>query len=250
MALNQGIGAPRILDNGNTALESANQFVRIRTDGVRDLVKNLMSLASQARSQQVLRRVCAAGGKPIKEKYASLAMQHEATGNLAKSVTSKYKGYEFGGVEVVGPRQTGNRGSQTGAESGNHAWLTEFGSGPRKPGSRGRRTYVNVHQMINGKMTRHSTANDEQFKRMSRGYYFLMGSINERAGSGGKAGYSRDFAPDKEGNDTHPIVLHPGETLEPMPAYGLMQKTIASESGTVLSIMRAMLEKEIAIRGG
>lgn len=250
MALEQGIGSPRILDGGETGLQRASGFVNVRTAGVRDLVKNLLGLASQARSQQVLRKVCRAASTPIMKTYSAEAQRHEATGNLARAVTRVYREYESGGAMVVGPRQTGRVASSAERASANHAWLVEFGSGSRRPGTKGRRTYVNVHQAINGKMTRHSSANDEQFARMGKGYYFLMGSMDERAGAGGRRGYSRDFSDSYGKRKQHPIALKPGETIEPMPALGLMEKTINAQQASVFSILRASLDREITIRGG
>lgn len=250
MAIVQGIGAPRIFDGGETGLQATRGFVNIRTAGARDLVKNLLALSSAARSQQILRKVCRAAALPIMKMYAQQAQQHEATGNLARSVTRVYREYESGGAMVVGPRQTGKGASKAGAESGNHSWLVEFGSGRRRPGTEGRRTYINIHQRINGKMKRHSSANDEQFSRMGTGYYFLMGSINERAGAGGRRGYSRDFSDSYGTRRQHPITLKPGDTIAPMPALGLMQKTVDAQSASVLNILRTSLAREITIRGG
>jgi hypothetical protein len=156
---------------------------------------------------------------------------------------------------IVGPRQTGRQASRAGKASANHAWLVEFGSGARKPGSQGRRVYINVHQAINRKMNLRSTrrsfsTNDEAFSRMGAGYYFLMGSLNERAGAGGKPGYSRDFSDSRGTREQHPIVLRPGETIAPMPALKLMQNTIDSQQASVLALLRSGLERQITVRGG
>lgn len=250
MAIVQGIGAPRLTDSGETGLTRVGGFVNVRTAGTRDLVKNLLALSSAARSQKILKKVCRAASMPIMRMYASEAARHEATGNLHRSVTRVYREYETGGAMIVGPRQTGKGVSKTGAESGNHSWLVEFGSGPRRPGTEGRRTYVNIHQRINGQMKRHSSANDEQFAKAGRGYYFLMGSLNERAGAGGKAGYSRDFSDSYGRRKQHPISLKPGQTIKPMKALGLMQKTINAQSASVLAILRESLSREIRVRGG
>lgn len=250
MAIVQGIGSPRILESGETGLQRVSGFVNVRTAGARELVKNLLALSSQARSQQILRKVCRAAALPIMKTYAAEASKHEATGNLARSVTRVYREYESGGAMIVGPRQTGRGASRVSAESGNHAWLVEFGSGARKPGTKGRRTYVNVHQFINKRMHRHSSMNDEQFAKAKSGYYFLMGSMDERAGAGGKPGYSRDFSDSYGSRRQHPITLKPGDTIKPMKALGLMQKTIDSQAAGVLAILQASLAKEITIRGG
>jgi len=249
--LEQGIGAPRELDGGQTAVQQANQFITIRTAGVRSLVKQLEELAEAASRQEILKRAVSAAAIPIKKAYREKAKAHEATGNLAASVTQKYVGYDDGAVMVVGPRQTGAVGSRPSRTSGNHAWLVEFGTGRRAPGTQGRRTYVNVHQAINGKMTRSGSFNNEQFKNMGRGYYFLMGSIDEPSRQGqGKAGYSRDFSDSYGKREQHPITLRPGQTIAPMPPQNLMEKTINETAQQSFGILRAALEREVTIRGG
>lgn len=253
MALTQGIGAARILEGDVTAAQRANQFVTVSTAGARDLVQRLLELTSAASSAEVLRKAVRKASEPLMKDYAARAKQHEATGNLSASVTRKYVAYPEGAVAVVGPRQTGPVGSTTDKKSGNHAWLTEFGSAPRKPGSQGRRAYINVHQMINGKMRKSGGFNNSQFEQMGRGYYFLMGSINEPSRRSGKPGYSRDFAGPGAGGDgrkQHPITLRPGETIAPMPPLGLMEKSITATGQSVLDVLRKTLEQEISARGG
>lgn len=257
MAITQGIGAPQILEDGQTGLQRANQFVSVSTAGARDLVKRLNELVQAASSEKILSEAVDRASRPILEDYSALAQRHEATGNLYKSVDKKIKTYagENGpaAVAVVGPRQTGPVGSRPGVESGNHAWLVEFGTKPRKPGTRGRRTYVNVHQSINGRMRRVGSFNDQEFSNKSRGYYFLMGSKDERVNAGGRRGYSRDFAgpgPGGDGRPQHPITLGPNETIAGMPPLSLMQDTIAANGRDCLAILRAYLETSIAIRGG
>jgi hypothetical protein len=243
----RGGGLPRDIGGGSTALEALKQFAVIRTSGVSDLVKELERLAGAA-APEALKGIVLKAARPIENAYRASAKQHEATGNLAESVTHKTKVYPRAVVAVIGPKQTGNRG---GLASGNHAFLVEFGSGPRRPGTENRRTYVNVHQMINRRMHRHSSANDQQFAAMGAGYYFLMGSINEPSRQGGgKPGYSRDFMLGKDGKSgrQHPIVLHPGETLAPMPAYHLMENAVKSNEATVAAILRSSLEKELSKR--
>lgn len=257
MAITQGVGSPQTLDDGQTGIQRANQFVTVRTVGARDLVRRLNELTQAASSESILSDAVTRASRPILVGYKTKARSHEATGNLHKSVDRKVKTYagESGpaAVAVVGPRQTGPVGSRPGIESGNHAWLVEFGTKPRRPGTRGRRTYVNVHQAINGRMRRSSTLNDQQFQNMSRGYYFLMGSKDERVNAGGRPGYSRDFAgpgPRGDGRPQHPIMLSPGETIAKMPALGLMEKTIQENASDCLGILRIYLEAAIAIRGG
>lgn len=238
---------------GGTALQQVGQFVTIKTAGVRDLVEELNALAGRVEAEAMLAKLVRRASTFIAKEYQTIAERHEATGNLAKSVTTIKRSYPNGRggkavVDVVGPRQTGTRGSKAGVESGNHAWLVEFGTGPRKPGTQNRRTYINVHQMVNRRMKLHpgKSMNDEQFANAGRGYYFLMGSLRERAGAGGKPGYSRDFA-DKRyggllggrgGNEQHPITLRPGETLAPMPGLHIMQDVIELNQREVFDTLR------------
>lgn len=250
MAIAPGVGSPREIEGGGTGLQRAGQFVTIRTAGVRELVQRLEQLAGLAQSQPIIRRACRAAAKPIEDDYRALAQRHEATGNLYRSVTTVYRAYPEGGAAIVGPRQTGRGGSQPGVESGNHAWLVEFGTGRRKPGSKGRRAYINVHQAINGRMRRSGSFNNRQFEQMGRGYYFLMGSYDER---GGGSRYSRDFAgpgPEGDGRRQHPITLGPNDTIAPVKPLSLMEDTISANAAQVLGILRSALEAEINIRGG
>lgn len=252
--IEQGIGAPRVFEDGQTAVQRLGQFVNIRTAGVRDLVLRLQELGDVAVRQKVLKKCLSEAAVPIENSYRDKARAREATGNLADAVTNKFVGYDEGAVVVVGPRQTGPVGSRPGRESGNHAFLVEFGTGSRAPGTQGRRTYINVHQRINRRMRRSGSFDNDRFASMSRGYYFLMGSINEPSRQGqGKAGYSRDFAgpgPRGDQRKQHPITLRPGETIEPMPALGLMEKTINENAARSFSILKSALEREITVRGG
>lgn len=244
-----------VMEWGQTGLDRANQFVIVRTAGLRDLAKRLESLSNAFESDRALRQAVNKGSNLVKTRYQRKALQHVATGNLAASVTYKDRLYKNpnGGqavVRIVGPRQTGPVGSQEGAESGNHAWLVEFGSGRRRPGTEGRRTYVNVHQLVNKRMVLHpgKSMNDEQFLNAGRGYYFLMGSLKER-GPGNR--YSRDFAgpgPRGDGRKQHPITLKPGETIEPMPAMHLMENTIQETGMDAFNAMQAVLVSAINAR--
>lgn len=248
--IEQGIGDPRELEGGGTGLDRANQFVTVRTAGVRDLVKTLQALAGSAASEAVLSKAVMKAKRPLEQHYIGLANQHEATGNLARSVTHKKVKYPEGMTVVVGPRQTGPVGSTRDKASGNHAYLVEFGTGRRKPGSQGRRAYINVHQSINRRMTRRGSFNNTQFEQMGRGYYFLMGSLDERAGAGGRPGYSRDFSDSYGTREQHPIALKPGDTIAPMKPLGLMEKTINATDRQVFEILKATLEAGITAAGG
>lgn len=251
MALSQGTGAPNLSEDGLTGVERAGQFVTVRTAGARELVRRFRELAAAA-APDILQRIVRRASEPIFNDYKALAQRHEATGNLAASVTRKYKNYAEGAVAVVGPRQTGPVGDRPEARSGNHAWLVEFGTAPRRPGTRGRRTYINVHQMINGKMSRSGSLNDEQFRSKGKGYYFLMGSLDYRRNqAAGRSGYSRDFAgpgPRGDGREQHPITLKPGDTIAGMPALHLMEDTIQANGNEVLAILKSELIKQINLR--
>lgn len=255
MAISQGIGAPQVLESGQTGVERANQFVTVKTAGARDLVKRLNELVQAASSARILAEAVDRASRPIRDDYRDAARRHEATGNLYKSV-GKPKVKTYAGtdgpaaVAVVGPRQTGPVGSRPGVESGNHAWLIEFGTKPRKPGTRGRRTYVNVHQMINKRMKFSGGFNDREFSQMGRGFYFLMGSKYEREGASGRPGYSRDFSDSYGTREQHPISLAPGDTIAGMRPLGLMERAITGNGSQALSILKAYLEREIAVRGG
>jgi hypothetical protein len=252
--ITQGIGAAQVLEDGLTGVESARQFVVVRTSGARDLVKRLEELSESASRTKLLREIVRKASQPIFDEYKRSAQEREATGNLAASVTRKFVEYPQGVACIVGPRQTGPVGDRPERRSGNHAWLVEFGTNRRKPGSQGRRTYINVHQNINRKFTQSGGFNNTEFENMSRGYYFLMGSKYEpsRQAGTGKPGYSRDFMLGKDGKsgEQHPITLRPGDTIAGMRRLGLMQKAIDSRGSECLGIMRNLLEQAIAVRGG
>ena len=252
MAIEQGRGAPRVV-GGETSVSKTNAFVTIQTAGARELAQELERVAGALQLPGLLKKVTFQASKPIRDDYKSLvskpfaAGSSGATGNLAKSVKTLSKEYRGGqvGVSITGPKSTGNRGADEKDGSGNHAWLVEFGTERRRPGTQGRRTYVNVHQAINGKMKRTATLNDEEFARKGKGYYFLMGSVKEptRQGGGGK-GYSHDFA-SVNGRKQHPITLGPGESIDPMPAYSPMQDTIAANYREVQSALFAAIQAQI-----
>jgi len=234
----------------------ANAFVRIQTAGTRELAKKLEELAkklgmSDSAGQQMLIAAVRKASKPIAETYKKKV--GNVTGNLAKSTRTYTRKYDKAAVAITGPLQTGTAGATEKSGSGNAAWLVEFGSGPRKPGTQNRRTYINVHVMINRKMQSHSESTDAQFANMSKGYYFLMGSRNEptrlaRQGSGG----DHDFN-SYGGKGQRPMTMHPGETYGAMPAKHHMESTISEASGEVLASLTAAIKRSIdtlASRGG
>lgn len=240
-----GEGAARIY-GAESAKSLAEGFVTVRTSGLRELVEELQRRARAVGKPDRLKAIVTKAAKLIENDYKQRV--GDVTGNLQRSVKTRTKVYDAAVVAITGPLQTGNGASTDKQASGNHGWLVEFGSGRRRPGTQGRRTYINVHQMINGKMRRHSSANDQQFAGMSRGYYFLMGSRNEptrqaREGSG----YPHDFG-FSDGRQ-HPITLHPGEDYGAMPAKHPMEKTIQAQSRAVYNTLEAAIKNTIESMG-
>ena len=237
-------GNPTPLDfGGQTGKQIANAFVRIGMTGMDEVLKRFYEIADSV-SYEDKKEAVRRASRPILDGYKEKARAMEATGNLARSTKTLSRKYRSGeiAVAVTGPEQTGNAGATNKRASGNHAYLVEFGSGPRKPGSQNRRAYVNVYQSINGRMTRHSSTNDTEFSRMGAGYYFLMGSINEptRQARMGR-GYTHDFMRRPGDTEMRPMTLHPGETYGAMPGSHIMEKTIRSKSGQVKSILESEL---------
>lgn len=234
--ITQGRGAPTNY-GGQTAKQLSEGFVTVQTAGAREVAEELRRLADSvgANSNKLLEESCKTAAKIIQARYKQKVGR--VTGNLSKSVDIDTKSYPDGAsIAIVGPRQTGRGASREGAESGNAAWLVEFGTGRRKPGTKGRRTYLNVHQLINGRMRRSGSFNNDQFANMSKGYYFLMGSINEptrQAGAG--KGYPHDFA--FTNGKQHPYTIHPGETYGAMPAKHAMESTISETGPEVLNTL-------------
>jgi hypothetical protein len=230
---------------GQSAKQIVEGFVSIQTAGAREVAKELelMALRAQRDPGQLRAKAVKKASEIIKKGYK--AKINNVTDNLNKSIRTETRQYEGATVAVTGPRVTGPVGADPELGSGNHAWLVEFGTGARKPGTQGRRTYVNVHQMINGKMNRAGTFNNEQFASMGRGYYFLMGSKKERTRQAKMGvGYPHDFGSDAPG-EMHPVTLKPGETIRPMPAQSLMQKTISENSSAVLASLIANMKTYI-----
>lgn len=228
--------------SGQTANEIVKGFINIQTFGAREIAKKLEVMAFRAgQDAGKLREKAAKKAAKILERGYKDKIRN-ATGNLTKSITTQVRQYEGATVAVTGPRVTGPVGADPEKGSGNHAWLVEFGTGPRKPGSQNRRAYINVHQAINGRMQRAGGFNNKQFEQMGRGYYFLMGSKNEptrqaKAGSG----YPHDFVPDGKGG-TRPFFLKPGETYKAMPAQHPMERTISENSSAVLAALIANMQ--------
>ena len=239
--ITQGYGAARTF-GGQTGKSLTEGFVTVKTAGIRELAERLEELAKGVSESKTLENCVRKAGGHIKRGYK--AKIKNATGNLSKSVDIDTKLYDSAAVAIIGPRQTGTGSATEKDGSGNAAWLFEFGSGVRKPGTRGRQTYLNVHQSINKRMRVHSSANAKQFANMSKGYYFLMGSKYEDARQAGQGkGYPHDFG--YTSGKMHPIVLHPGDTYGRMPASHAMQKTISEQQGAVFDTLKAAIQANI-----
>lgn len=220
------------------SLARANAFIRVGVAGAQPILDTLENLVGVLSAGETLERVLDRAAQPIVRGYRAAARTHDATGNLARSTTSKTKTYRPGvSVAIAGPRHTGSSGATGAVASGNHSWLVEFGSnGRREPSSRGtRKTYVNVHQKINKKMSKVAILEDsDDFAKRGAGYYFLMSSWREptRQARAGK-GYTHDFLP-----DGGVFTLQAGKDYGAMPAYHLMEHTIIARRTEVQGIIR------------
>lgn len=222
----------------------AEGFVTVQTLGAREVARELerRALAAGRDAPKLLRSAVFKASEPIRKGYKQKIKN--VTDNLGKSVATITRAYDGAAVAVTGPRVTGPVGASLENGSGNHAWLIEFGTGARRPGTQGRRTYVNVHQRINGKMRRTTTMNDQQFLNASRGHYFLMGSIREPTRQAKKgSGYPHDFG--SENGRMFPVTLHPGKTIAPVQAQHPMEKTIGETNGIVLQGLIAAIRTTI-----
>ena len=250
MAVNIPGTLPRDVGGGQTGAQRVGGFVTVQTSGVRDLARALLRAATAVGrdATKPLTDAAKKAAQPIMAAYK--ANINDVTGNLKRSVrvqAGKRK-YEGLGIAVAGPVHVVNSDEwdvlKKGA--GNHAWLYEFGTGRRKPGSQKRRTYLNVHQEINGRMNKISNRaggfafDNEQFERMGRGYYFLMGSKNVPQRSSGKGA----FVPDGKGG-TRPYYLESGDTYPAMPASNAMEKAIQAASPSALNVLREAINAQI-----
>ena len=224
----------------------AEVFVKVKVTGIKAVQDVFDSIIKPFERAEILEKICKKAAQPIASDYRKKAKSHDATGNLAKSTKIRGKRYKYAAIAITGPEQTGSKGATAKTASGNHAWLVEFGShGRRKPDSADKKTYINVHKSINGKMTVHrKLENADKFQARSRGFYFLMCSYFEptRLARRGK-GYTHDFLPaGADGNpNIHPYTLHPGETYGAMPAYHLMETTIVARAADVTARLKAGL---------
>lgn len=225
---------------GSPSADRATGFLRITTRGVEEVIKQI-ERAAGAVGERDLKSAVRDGMNIIAKAYRD-RLPADVTGNLRKSVGRKTKVYSSGVVAgIVGPRHrvSGKEWDVNEIKgAGNHSWLVEYGSKPRRPGTNSRRTYVNVHRRINGKMSRSSgSMTDTQFANASRGYYFIMSSYNEptRKKNKGK-GYPHDFL----------MTLHPGETYPGMPDQHPMERAIISSERRARGAIEATIKAKLS----
>lgn len=235
---------PRILEGGQTGAQRAGQFVTVQTSGARELARELLRASTRfgKDATKPLTDAAKAAMKPVMDRYRQKARANAVSGNLARSVRVQAgkKKYDGIGIAVGGPVHVANAEEwdveKKGA--GNHAWLVEFGTGRRRPATQGRRTYLNVHEKINNSFRRvpngGNAFDNEQFERMGRGFYFIMGTKNNPHRKQG-AGYPHDFL----------MALAPGQTYGPMPARHWMEESIREGSGAALQSLLAALRQQI-----
>lgn len=244
---------PRTLPSGRTARQEVEGFFGLRLQGIDELIEALFDASNSVGEDATprLNAACKKAGAEIGKEYTRNIP--EVTGNLARSVRSRNIRNQRArgvGVAIVGPQHFVGGSGKAGKEwevnvkgASNHAWLFEFGTGARRPGTQNRRTYVNVHQKINGKFrqTRNNDGglafNNEQFERLGRGFYFIMGSRDEptrqaRQGSG----YPHDFGP---------FAIGPNQTYGAMPANPAMADAILVSRSAVMRILTDAIRNEI-----
>lgn len=239
---------PRILDGGQTGAQRAAGFVTVQTSGARELARELLRASTRfgRDATKPLTDAAKAAMKQVTQRYIAKAQQNQVSGNLYRSVRVQAgkKKYEGVGIAVGGPvHVTDAEGWDVAKKgAGNHAWLVEFGTGRRRPSTQGRRTYLNVHEKINNSFRPIRNDNpsmggrfdNEQFERMGRGFYFIMGTKNNPNRRQG-AGYPHDFL----------MALAPGQTYGAMPARGWMEESIREGSGAALQSLIAALKQQI-----
>lgn len=236
---------PRVLDSGRTGAQTAAGFTRIRLTGQRELVQALLRAATRTGvdAQKPLNEACLKAIKPVMDFYRNSI--DDVTGNLRRSVGArKIKNQRVAGVGVAvgGPRHV-KGGKEWDVEkkgAGNHAWLVEFGTGRRRPSTQGRRTYLNVHQKVNGRFTPLKSNkyagrfDNEDFEKMGDNRYFIMGSKNTPGRQHG-SGYPHDFI----------MAIKPGQTYGEMTAQNLMSQAIRRAGPQALNTLLAALRTQI-----
>lgn len=250
---------PRLVDGVQTGSRRAQAFSRVKLDGAQDLVLKLIRLSTRFGEDATnpLTKAAKKAARPIMALYAENVS--DVTGNLRRSITIKdpVNRYPATGIAVAGPAhyKEGKEWDVLKKKAGNHAYLYEFGTGRRKPGSMKRRTFVNVHQRINGRLRRignrgSSWFNNEEFENLGKGHYFLMGSKNEqhperRTGSGAFVLIKKDFRNANRKGTTRPYFLRPGATYEAMPASHAMEHAISRGKTQAFNVLKAELTKMI-----
>jgi hypothetical protein len=233
----------RIVRGGQTGSSIAGGFLSFSVDGLEDLVANLLRAAVTvgADANKPLNAACREALKPVMKTYAESI--NEVTGNLKRSVTVRnFKKKTLPGVggAIGGPRhfKEGDKWDVEKRGAGNHAWLHEFGTGPRRPGTQGRRTLVNVHQRINGRFRRVGDGNqwlrNDEFDRLGGGNFFIMSSYEKRKNFRGR-GYPGEFL----------MALESGDTYGAMPAAGKMEAAIRSSGSAVMSTLMQALADQV-----
>lgn len=251
MAVRVDATTARVLPRGVTGREAVESFINIRISGADDLIEKLERAAFRCLRDPggFLQKAAEAGLKPVRQSYRSKV--NSITGNLRRSFRIRPGKNKYEGVYIAvgGPTHVVSADIWDVEErgAGNHAWLVEFGTQRRRPSTEGRQTYLKVHERINGRFRRIGNRdggdvfNNRQFEQMGRGYYFLMGSKNEkhperRTGRGAFV---------KEGGGTRPYHLGPNETYGAMRATHPMERAIGDSRQAVLAAVRASLTQFI-----
>lgn len=253
MAVRLDATTSRILPRGGTAREAAESFASFDISGIGDLITALERAADKCLQDPggYLQKSIIKGMEAVRDSYRGKV--NSVTGNLSRATVSR-KGkrtYEGIYIAVAGPQHSvaGKEWDVEEKGAGNHAFLLEFGTDRRRPSTQNRRTYLNVHEKINRRFRRITNReggfvfDNEQFEQMGRGYYFLMGSINERhpARRTGRGAFVRT-----SGGGTRPYFLSPNETYGAMRATHPMERAIGDSRQAVLSAVRASLTKFVA----
>lgn len=190
--------------------------------GFEDLAKKMASIYARTEPRE-LESVMRSAAREIANDYKSLAQNNAATGNLAKSVQTKFIPYNYAAVAIAGPKHTGSGGADENG-SGNHAWLIEFGTDRRRPGGGEKKPALYVHKEINGRTRGFGAMNAMDFENASSEYSYIMGSIN------------RPFInPQKHFG---PYKLKPGEDYGAMPKLGWMEDVTLANRPTVQRLMQ------------
>jgi len=236
---------PRLI-GGRTGKDIVGGFVQITLQGQDELIAALLRAAIRAGKEATpaLNTACRKAMQRVMEEYKNSVP--EVTGNLRKSV--QIRGLKNQRARGVGAAIGGPAHVKSGKEwdvevkgAGNHAWLVEFGTGRRRPATQGRRTYINVHQKINQRFSRvgdkKNWFNNEEFERMGRGFYFIMGSRDEPTRQARKgSGYPHDFGP---------FAIGPNETYGAMPARRAMENAIQKAAPAAMNILTEAIREQI-----